>query len=310
MDTLIYGLYCANPNCCDPVIRYVGQTKHGIETRFNAHLNARAQTPVTTWIHEHGTRNIRYAVLEAGIPEEGLDERERYWIKVKGTFAGHGRGGVNSDKGGQGYPRDEEETEFSYAYSKENKSRKKLTWGDVREIRRLYRDTDIRVEDIARGYGIVPGTVLSIVMGNTWRDPDYRYVRRSRKGRNVETAGSAKLDWDAVREIRRQYIDGVTLDELARKFQVTPTSVSRIARNRSWTDEAYTPPTAWATNPYSNRRNCTLTMDQAEQVRQMFADGGVTRKQLGERFGVKPYVISGIVSGKTYIPDGKIQVVE
>lgn len=308
MDGLIYGLYCSDESCT-PEIKYVGQTINSVESRFNSHLNSSAKTLVSKWIRDHGARYVRYEVLEAEVARDQLDARERFWVKEKGTFAGHGQG-LNSDKGGTPHDLDDEELEFRHALDTRNASRKKLTWTDVREIRRLYAETDTYIEDIASRFGVVQGTVMSVVMGVTWKDPDYRYVRRSRKAWRPETAGASKLTWELVRQIRESYVsEGETLTSLQEKYGLSKGTIHRVARNRSWVDPNYTPPKAWTANPYSNRRHCALTMEQAEEVRATFKRGGVTRKQLSDTFGVTPQTISSILTGKTYRHDGKIQVV-
>ena len=84
--------------------KYVGQTKQGREGRrwrehsiFDLHDNK----PIHNAIKKYGVENFEFKLIETDIPEELIDERERYYIKHYNTFYLNGFG-YNMTEGGQG----------------------------------------------------------------------------------------------------------------------------------------------------------------------------------------------------------------
>jgi hypothetical protein len=49
--------------------------------------------------------------------------------------------------------------------------------------------------------------------------------------------------------------------------------------------------------PGENNPNHKLTAEQVRDIRQLYADGGITQRELGERFGVLDSAVSRIVTG-------------
>ena len=52
-------------------------------------------------------------------------------------------------------------------------------------------------------------------------------------------------------------------------------------------------------------QNSSLLQAQADEIRELFAQGSWNQKQLAEKFGVSPMVVSRIVRGLTYVTDRK-----
>lgn len=89
---------------------YVGQTTRTIQARFAEHMNPKNQSHGDKFhnaIFQHGAENFYIELLQDNIPEDLLDDAERYWIAEFNSFyngyntlpGGHGEGMVYiSDK--------------------------------------------------------------------------------------------------------------------------------------------------------------------------------------------------------------------
>lgn len=278
VDGIIYGLYCSCPRCPDRQILYVGQTTN-FETRMKTHLAATAteRTPKYKWIHAHGSLNIQSKVLEEGVHGNDLNDRERFWIREKNTFILDNPEGKNSTRGGDiGDMRGDELELLRKKRYLDNFNSKKLTWDDVREIRRRYRETWDDVEDIAEEFGIVSGTAYAVIMNRNWVDNTYTYVRRPKTGRNLgEQAGGSRKTWEEVRQIRDMFVGGTPVSEIAQEFGVSVGNVKDIGYGHTWSDPNYVPPTRSDVNKarkrfqYENR----TPQEVADDIRRKYSEG-------------------------------------
>lgn len=80
---------------------YIGKTKFSLEKRWKDH-QAMAKFGKSCLIHKairkYGAENFVSQVLEENVPEDLVNEKERYWIKFYNTYAK----GYNMTEGGEG----------------------------------------------------------------------------------------------------------------------------------------------------------------------------------------------------------------
>ena len=84
--------------------KYIGQTKQGREERrWQEHsiFYVNENRMLYNAIRKYGSENFEFKVIDTDIPEELIDERERYYIKYYNTFYLNGQG-YNMTEGGQG----------------------------------------------------------------------------------------------------------------------------------------------------------------------------------------------------------------
>jgi hypothetical protein len=110
----------------------------------------------------------------------------------------------------------------------------KLTWAEVREIRRLHGE-GIRHAEIAKKFDTSPAYVSLIARNGVWRDETYIPVAPRR-------TGPTKLNAEIVKAIRKDYVDGVKLKEIGKKHAISVKHVHDVARNKNWYDASYAPP--------------------------------------------------------------------
>ncbi len=101
----------------------------------------------------------------------------------------------------------------------------------------------------------------------------------------------AKLSWDDVRKIRSEFSGKHgEIAELADRYGLSHSAMFSVVDGANWKD-GYTS---------SREKKKKLTMEQAVEIRSLYAAGGVTQDQLGERYGVTQGAIWMIVSGLTF----------
>ena len=122
-------------------------------------------------------------------------------------------------------------------------------------------------------------------------------TERGRQARG-EKQYAAKLTEEQVQEIRNRYACGATHQKIADEFGVARTNVGMILRGDTW---SYLPvPAACAAASKSCRYGMRLSDDQVRQIRQRYATGGFTHREIADEFGVSRSNVGMIVSGKTH----------
>lgn len=118
----------------------------------------------------------------------------------------------------------------------EHNGKSKLTREAVIEIR----NTSATSREMAEKFGVTTMTVQSIRAGHGWADcgktdPVARQSvdRRKHKARG-EAHPNAKLTWESVAELRQAFAGGASKKGLARRFGVTPGTISAAVSLRTW----------------------------------------------------------------------------
>ena len=78
---------------------YIGKTVQSFEDRINQHSSGQGSKLLRSAIRKYGIDSILWTALEKGLPEEMLDERERYWIDKYDCISPNG---YNLTTGGEG----------------------------------------------------------------------------------------------------------------------------------------------------------------------------------------------------------------
>jgi len=106
----------------------------------------------------------------------------------------------------------------------EKNSVAKLTECKVNEIKQKYSRGEVTQRQLAVEYCVSRPHISDIVNNKRWGHLSKVCNQRARK----------RLTIDQVRVIRRKYNGGMTQTELARKFSITNSQVSRIVNHKSW----------------------------------------------------------------------------
>lgn len=120
----------------------------------------------------------------------------------------------------------------------EKRSKKGLTEEDILNIREAARSRSYA--QVGKDYGLSAAGVYAIVIGRTWahvpmseapeRDPE----RIHKDAISGESNKMSKLTEEAVRDIRESFSRGESFASMARRFKVSETAVSKVAKGETW----------------------------------------------------------------------------
>lgn len=131
-------------------------------------------------------------------------------------------------------------------------------------------------------------------------------IDKMRKGRH-KSPWPCQLDSSQVIEIREIYTERkVTQEQLAQKYNVSTSIISRIMRNQAytWIDGFIEGKQPQLPGQLSRRK---LTSSQVIELRQSYAVGQVYQKELAKKYNVSPSTIGEIIRGEKYAEvDGPI----
>jgi len=159
----------------------------------------------------------------------------------------------------------------------------KLTWEQVRSIRKLARDFNWSYTKIANLFSVAPSTIANLVQGLTWKERDYDPPKRVR----------AKLTWPMVREIRRRYAAGEVGRVLAAEYGVSNVAVHFVVSGRNW--QCDPDGHIFVPQPAIRGRRPRLTPDQVAAILDSVKR---TNVQLAMDYEVSEQLIGRIRNGK------------
>ncbi len=137
------------------------------------------------------------------------------------------------------------------------------------------------------------------------------------KGRNSYLVGAesptAKLTESQVQDIRLKYLKGFGFRRLARQFNVGRTTIRHIIIGISWKELSISNETANSIKLVREERAATakliknqvyethkLTEIQVKEIREIYANGGVTYSKLANDYGFNRHTIKNLLLGKTW----------
>ena len=146
-----------------------------------------------------------------------------------------------------------------------------------------------------------------MVIRHTCGNPSCVNAEHLRVGTRAENArdmvndgnqGNQKFLPSDAAEIRRLFAaGGISRREIARQYGVEPAGIGSIIANETFPDPDYTPP------PKVKRAAAHfLGPEKARQIRQLYAEGGMSQRELADRFAISLSAVSQIVRNQRY-PD-------
>jgi len=168
----------------------------------------------------------------------------------------------------------------------------KLSDSQIEEARALYAKGDVSHQALAERYGISRKAMERGIRGIDRKYAPGQTVsglapQRLTKG---EQNSKAVLTEAKVRDIRELHVLGKSLEELARLYQVDPTTVAQIVQGRTW--KHVDGPTVAARTP--------MSAADARRIREQFAAGGVHKLDLAAQEGCSLDAIQAILHGRSF----------
>ena len=223
----IYGLHLEG----EPGrIRYVGQTRQGVEVRLKQHLMCRyPHLPIAKWVTKHGAGQIRLVVLEEVPHLSDLDDAEVRWVS---HFRRAGLCDLNLTSGGNNGT----ERKFSVDHaarvsagikasmlSNPNKSRARLlSRGQAEHIWQAFQSDALgRPLDHARMIGVPSKAVHDVINGRMWNE--VTGLARPLKG-TKDSPVNRNSDEDLL-SAYQAYVSGKSLRASTTGLNVSPTAL-------------------------------------------------------------------------------------
>lgn len=222
----IYKINYPNGKC------YIGLSTD-IKRRMWEHNNLKkAKTPCDFAIQKYGKIQT-IEILERCQNEDELEEREKYWIKY---YQSNNRNfGYNITEGGDGSHRAAEENPKAVFTNEQVLDiRKRRFYGErKKDVYQDYSDFSFSTFEhiwLGRGYSDVGAEYLIPTNSKTRQE----YSSEANKGTKN---GRAKFTEDQVREIRKRYDSGESVDEIHQDYNyVSRSTIHRITHRQVYKD--------------------------------------------------------------------------
>jgi len=279
---------------------YIGKTIRLLDVRLKDHIKYAFSTNSTSYnsklfraIRKYLKSGIKIKIVERNIRIDKLNKKEIFYIKKYDTY----NGGYNSTLGGEGivgYKHSRRARKIISQRSKlntaENATSRKTNWETVRKIRKLYLN-GASVITISKAFlHLAYPTISDIVKNITWKDA--RYFVKYTKFKNSNKMSIIKADC-----IRIEYVDGISADKLAHKYNVSYRCINNIINNKVWIGK--TDKKAIEERKYKNiRSTAKLNIVMVRKIRKLCSTKTVT--EISKIFDVSVATISSIVNNKIW----------
>lgn len=265
--------------------KYIGQTVN-ITKRKNQHLN-NFKIPFDKIYNRDNTKSFKLKILEV-VEEKYLDDREMYWIAYYDTFHGPG---YNHNPGGRVLKG--ADSPLTVIESQEI--------GD--QIYNEYKNTDIKLLDLANKYGISKNTVQRISNGEHWATDGYEKFDR-------------KTSMEEAIEIYEYFRDNpqTSYKEAEELFDVKEGVIYKILNADRKDLEGFEPlsyyyePLSGAEHPSTKTNEDTCLQIYEEYKNRKFKNRLETKKfkeELFEKFGVPIFIIESIIYANHWSTEGR-----
>lgn len=138
--------------------------------------------------------------------------------------------------------------------------------------------------EISEEFQISPATISMIKNGKRWTTTAIKNTTVFQGSNN----GQSKLNEEKVKEIFELLKEGMAQSKIAKLYEVDKALISSIARGKSWThvETDYV---------YVQKSQKALSEDQELALVNEYKLGGITRKQIAEKFGVSKSLVDKIL---------------
>lgn len=197
---------------------YIGKSTN-VQRRYNSHKTK--SNPNNKWyndslfhqaISQYGFENFDFEVVEECEKEE-LNDKEVYYISHYNSV----------------YPKG-----YNISVGGTSPNPQKLTYSDVEEIKEKLRNNQSPEKQIAQEYGVTLGTISSINVGRSWRNPNERYPIRSHEEISTYKKYRYCVNCGAKRPDNSK--QGMCIDcwkKARRKFMPSEFDLSELLKNNS-----------------------------------------------------------------------------
>lgn len=256
---------------------YVGQTTMPLSERHRLHISGAKNKNSSDYnclfhkkIRQYGINNFDLVVLENNVAKEDLDERERFWIKEKNSFIQNNKG-YNLTIGGQKRKNNEDYWDVRSAFSKE----------EVKEVKnKIKKGTGVTV--IANQYKVSASLISQINRGKKYQEENETYP--------LFHWATEKLSQEEVIKIIQELIEyDASNAEIARWHNIDEEIVGKINLGKAYKQSSIS---------YPIRKDPRKV--RADKIKQLLLTTNLTNKQIADKIGCDPSIVSNIKYGKVF----------
>lgn len=256
---------------------YVGQTTMPLNERHRLHISGAKNENPSDYnclfhkkIRQYGINNFELVILENNIAKEDLDERERFWIKEKNSFIQNSKG-YNLTIGGQKRKNNEDYWDVRSAFSKE----------EIKEVKnKIKKGIDFTV--IANQYKVSETLISQINRGKKYQEKNETYP--------LFHWVNEKLSQEEVIKIIQELIEyDVSNAEIARWHNIDEEVVGKINLGKTYKQSGIS---------YPIRKDPRRV--RADKIKQLLLTTNLTNKQIADKIGCDPSIVSNIKYGKVF----------
>lgn len=256
---------------------YIGQSKDAA-ARFASHCKKQRNTSslLDKAIQEYGAENFWFEILET--QTENYNEREKYWIQYYQSVAPNG---YNIQSGGDKPP---------VYYSIDHPSSAFDSLDNVKEVKRLLRDTSLSLSDIAAQFGVSKRTVLRINQGLHYEEVGETYpIRKEPRPNGKLSDAQVAAIIEILRFTYRQY------EDIAAQFGISLSAVKQINSG----DCHPLSGVSYPVRRYKNSGRPVCTYAQTTEIGELLSNSDMSCAEIADAFKVDIQTVYLINSGKS-----------
>lgn len=280
------GIYSIN---FDNGKKYIGMAER-IKERLYEHLKSADNLDDNLPVH----KAMRKHTFEFELLEEckgtrvKMGDREKYWIQYFNTFNDKNKG-YNLTPGGDG------------ASPGIFNNSAKLNEQQILEIyQKLINEKDLFIYQIANQYNVSSNVISEINNGKRYFNKSLKYPLRSEKYLPKVKKGIENhlAIFKTQKEVDAIYQDlqfsNLTLQELAKKYKISYTTISKINRGLEYQKDGYDYPIR------KKKRNLKLSYENIDEIYSLLINSKESFKSIGKKYNVSQDTIIRLNQGKTY----------
>jgi len=255
---------------------YIGQTIQGLKLRMQDHRksafnknNKSYNTKLCMAIRKYGFKSFTWEVLIHDVLVCDLNKHERKFIRYYDSF----KNGYNGTPGGDGRGR---------VMSDSTKKKLSLT----NKGKKHTKETKEKLSKINSGEN-------APMFGK-------KLTKEQIEKFSGEKHGNAKFTWDIVKEIRQIVNEDSCISDLAIRFGVTGSAITKIIFNETWVDINYTAPKYNFTARGEKSGAHKLTKNQVDEIRKKYNEADFSFRDLGEMYDVAKTTVENILNNITW----------
>lgn len=252
-----------------------------VEERHRLHISGATHEKASDYnclfhkkIREYGIDNFKLVILEEVEDKKDLDEKEIYWIKEKHSFVRDN--GYNLTIGGQKRKDNENYIDIRATFQSEK---------DIKTVIEEIKNVNNSLVEIANKYNVSLSLICMINTGKKYFSEKEQYPLRPLKN---------KISEDIVLNIIALLQNNYSNKEIAEIFEIDPDIVYRINYGKAHKQKNLT---------YPIRKELNKNQLRAIEIKKLLQEGKLNNKEIAQKVGCDPSVVSNINYGKSYKDD-------